>query len=180
MKLDGIEENVVLIDSVSKRYSECGVRIGALITRNRNVIEAALRIAQSRLSPPGLGQIAGEASIDTPPDYFREINREYTLRRNFMVDALNNMPGVYCPKPRGAFYAMARLPVDDADSFARWILEMFEYKKQTVLLAPGSGFYSTPGLGKNEVRIAYVLNTNDLKNAMETLAEALKAYPGRV
>ena len=180
MKLDGIEENVVLIDSVSKRYSECGVRIGALITRNRNVIEAALRIAQSRLSPPGLGQIAGEASIDTPPDYFREINREYTLRRNFMVDALNNMPGVYCPKPRGAFYAMARLPVDDADSFARWILEMFEYKKQTVLLAPGSGFYSTSGLGKNEVRIAYVLNTNDLKNAMETLAEALKAYPGRV
>ncbi len=180
MKLDGIEENVVLIDSVSKRYSECGVRIGALITRNRNVIEAALRIAQSRLSPPGLGQIAGEASIDTPPDYFREINREYTLRRNFMVDALNNMPGVYCPKPRGAFYAMARLPVDDADSFARWILEMFEYKKQTVLLAPGSGFYSTPGLGKNEVSIAYVLNTNDLKNAMETLAEALKAYPGRV
>jgi len=179
MKLDGIEENVVMIDSVSKRYSECGVRIGALVTRNRDVIETALRIAQSRLSPPGLGQIAGEASIDTPPEYFREVNREYTLRRNFMVDALNNMPGVYCPKPRGAFYTMARLPVDDADSFARWILEKFEYKKQTVLLAPGSGFYSTPGLGRNEVRIAYVLNTSDLKNAMETLAEALKAYPGR-
>lgn len=179
MKLEGIEENVVMIDSVSKRYSECGVRIGALVTRNRDVIETALRIAQSRLSPPGLGQIAGEASIDTPPEYFREVNREYTLRRNFMVDALNNMPGVYCPKPRGAFYTMARLPVDDADSFARWILEKFEYKKQTVLLAPGSGFYSTPGLGRNEVRIAYVLNTSDLKNAMETLAEALKAYPGR-
>lgn len=179
MKLDGIEENVVMIDSVSKRYSECGVRIGALVTRNRDVTETALRIAQSRLSPPGLGQIAGEASIDTPPEYFREVNREYTLRRNFMVDALNNMPGVYCPKPRGAFYTMARLPVDDADSFARWILEKFEYKKQTVLLAPGSGFYSTPGLGRNEVRIAYVLNTSDLKNAMETLAEALKAYPGR-
>ncbi|MDX9930889.1 MAG: pyridoxal phosphate-dependent aminotransferase [Bacteroidales bacterium] len=179
MKLDGIEENVVMIDSVSKRYSECGVRIGALVTRNRDVIETALRIAQSRLSPPGLGQIAGEASIDTPAEYFREVNREYTLRRNFMVDALNNMPGVYCPKPRGAFYTMARLPVDDADSFARWILEKFEYKKQTVLLAPGSGFYSTPGLGRNEVRIAYVLNTSDLKNAMETLAEALKAYPGR-
>lgn len=179
MKLEGIEENVVMIDSVSKRYSECGVRIGALVTRNRDVTETALRIAQSRLSPPGLGQIAGEASIDTPPEYFREVNREYTLRRNFMVDALNNMPGVYCPKPRGAFYTMARLPVDDADSFARWILEKFEYKKQTVLLAPGSGFYSTPGLGRNEVRIAYVLNTSDLKNAMETLAEALKAYPGR-
>lgn len=179
MKLDGIEENVVMIDSVSKRYSECGVRIGALVTRNRDVTETALRIAQSRLSPPGLGQIAGEASIDTPAEYFREVNREYTLRRNFMVDALNNMPGVYCPKPRGAFYTMARLPVDDADSFARWILEKFEYKKQTVLLAPGSGFYSTPGLGRNEVRIAYVLNTSDLKNAMETLAEALKAYPGR-
>ena len=180
MKLGGIEENVIMIDSASKRYSECGLRIGALVTRNRNVIETALRIAQSRLSPPGLGQIAGEASIDTPPEYFRGINKEYTLRRNFMVDALNNMPGVYCPKPKGAFYVMAKLPVDDSDSFARWILEKFEYKKQTVLLAPGSGFYVTPGMGKNEVRIAYVLNTDDLKNAMETLAEALKAYPGRV
>ncbi len=180
MKLGGIEENIVMIDSASKRYSECGLRIGALVTRNRNVIESALKIAQSRLSPPGLGQIAGEASIDTPPEYFRGINREYTMRRNFMVDALNNMPGVYCPKPKGAFYVMAKLPVDDSDSFARWILEKFEYKKQTVLLAPGSGFYSTPGMGKNEVRIAYVLNTDDLKNAMETLAEALKAYPGRV
>ena len=180
MKLGGIEENVIMIDSASKRYSECGLRIGALVTRNRNVIETALRIAQSRLSPPGLGQIAGEASIDTPPEYFRGINKEYTLRRNFMVDALNNMPGVYCPKPKGAFYVMAKLPVDDSDSFARWILEKFEYKKQTVLLAPGPGFYVTPGMGKNEVRIAYVLNTDDLKNAMETLAEALKAYPGRV
>ena len=180
MKLGGIEENVVLIDSVSKRYSECGIRIGALVTRNREIIEAALRAAQARLSPPGLGQIAGEASIDTPAGYFREINQEYTHRRNFMVDALNSMPGVYCPKPKGAFYSMVRLPVDDSDKFARWILEKFEFKKQTVLLAPGSGFYSTPGLGKNEVRIAYVLNTDDLKNAMETLAEALKAYPGRV
>jgi len=180
MKLGGIEKNVILIDSVSKRYSECGLRIGTLVTRNRNVIESAMKIAQSRLSPPSLGQIAGEASIDTPPDYFREVNREYTLRRNFMVDALNNMPGVYCPIPKGAFYVMAKLPVDDSDSFAQWILEKFEYKKQTVLLAPGSGFYVTPGMGKNEVRIAYVLNTNDLKNAMETLAEALKAYPGRV
>lgn len=180
MKLGGIEDNVIMIDSASKRYSECGLRIGALVTRNRNVIETALRIAQSRLSPPGLGQIAGEASIDTPPEYFRGINKEYTLRRNFMVDALNNMPGVYCPKPKGAFYVMAKLPVDDSDSFAPWILEKFEYKKQTVLLAPGSGFYVTPGMGKNEVRIAYVLNTDDLKNAMETLAEALKAYPGRV
>ncbi|MBN2667207.1 MAG: pyridoxal phosphate-dependent aminotransferase [Bacteroidales bacterium] len=180
MKLSGIEENVVLIDSVSKRYSVCGIRIGALVTRNREIIEAALRAAQARLSPPGLGQIAGEASIDTPAGYFSEVNQEYTRRRNFMVDALNSMPGVYCPTPKGAFYSMVKLPVDDADKFARWILEKFEYKKQTVLLAPGSGFYSTPGLGKNEVRIAYVLNTDDLKNAMETLAEALKAYPGRV
>jgi aspartate aminotransferase len=180
MKLEGIENNTILVDSVSKRYSECGVRIGALITRNKDIISTALKFAQARLSPPGLGQIAGEASIDTPPEYFMEVNREYTARRNFMVEALNKMPGVYCPKPKGAFYTVAKLPVDDSDKFARWLLEEFVYKNQTVMVAPASGFYSTPGLGKNEVRIAYVLKTEDLKNAMETLAEALKAYPGRV
>jgi aspartate aminotransferase len=180
MNLSGIEKNVILVDSVSKRYSECGVRIGALITKNREVISTALKFAQARLSPPGLGQIAGEASIDTPHEYFAEVNREYTARRNFMVDALNKIPGVYCPRPKGAFYTVARLPVDDSENFARWLLEEFEYKNQTVMVAPASGFYSTPGSGKNEVRIAYVLRIEDLKNAIETLAEALKAYPGKV
>jgi len=180
MNLEGIEKNVILVDSVSKRYSECGLRIGALISKNKEIISTALKFAQARLSPPGLGQIAGEASIDTPPDYFKEVNKEYTARRNYMVDALNKMPGVYCPKPKGAFYTVARLPVDDSDRFAQWLLEEFNYRNQTVMLAPASGFYSTAGLGKNEVRIAYVLKIDDLKNAMETLAEALKIYPGRV
>lgn len=176
MKLEGIGNNVILLDSNSKRYSECGVRIGALVTKNKEVLSTALKFAQARLSPPGLGQIAGEASIDTPPEYFKEVNREYTARRNFMVEALNRIPGVYCPKPKGAFYSVVRLPVDDADKFAQWLLEKFEYKNQTVMVAPASGFYSTPGLGRNEVRIAYVLKIEDLKNAIETLAEALKVY----
>ena len=180
MNLEGIEKNVIMVDSVSKRYSECGLRIGALISKNKEIISTALKFAQARLSPPGLGQIAGEASIDTPPDYFKEVNKEYTARRNYMVDALNKMPGVYCPKPKGAFYTVVRLPVDDSDKFAQWLLEEFNYRNQTVMLAPASGFYSTTGLGKNEVRIAYVLKIDDLKNAMETLAEALKIYPGRV
>jgi aspartate aminotransferase len=180
MNLEGIENNVIMLDSVSKRYSECGVRIGALITKNKEVISTALKFAQARLSPPGLGQIAGEASIDTPDDYFKEVNREYTARRNYMVEALNKIPGVYCPKPKGAFYAVVKLPVDDADKFAQWLLEKFEYNNQTVMVAPASGFYSTPGSGKNEVRIAYVLKIEDLKNAMMILAEALKVYPGRV
>jgi aspartate aminotransferase len=180
MNLEGIDNNVIMLDSVSKRYSECGVRIGALITKNKEVISTALKFAQARLSPPGLGQIVGEASIDTPEEYFKEVNSEYTARRNYMVEALNKMPGVYCPKPKGAFYTMVKLPVDDADMFAQWLLEEFEYKNQTVMLAPASGFYSTPGSGKNEVRIAYVLKIEDLKNSMETLAEALKVYPGRV
>jgi aspartate aminotransferase len=179
MNLEGIENNVIMLDSVSKRYSECGVRIGALITKNTDVISTALKFAQARLSPPGLGQIAGEASVDTPDDYFKEVNREYTARRNYMVEALNKIPGVYCPKPKGAFYTVVKLPVDDADKFAQWLLEEFEYKNQTVMVAPASGFYSTPGSGKNEVRIAYVLKIEDLRNAMETLAEALKVYPGR-
>jgi aspartate aminotransferase len=179
MNLEGIENNVVMLDSVSKRYSECGVRIGALVTKNKEVISTALKFAQARLSPPGLGQIAGEASIETPDEYFQEVNREYTARRNYMVEALNKIPGVYCPKPKGAFYAVVRLPVDDADKFAQWLLEEFEYNNQTVMVAPASGFYSTPGSGKNEVRIAYVLKIDDLKNAMIVLEEALKVYPGR-
>lgn len=178
MYLKGIDNNVILLDSVSKRYSECGVRIGALVTKNKDVIRTALKFAQARLSPPGLGQIAAEASIDTPPEYFEEVNREYTARRNYLVDALNNIPGVYCPKPKGAFYTVVKLPVDDADKFAQWLLEEFEYKNQTVMVAPASGFYSTPGLGKDEVRIAYVLKIEDLKNAIQTLQEALKVYPG--
>ncbi|MBI5010728.1 MAG: pyridoxal phosphate-dependent aminotransferase [Bacteroidia bacterium] len=178
MNLEGIDENVILLDSVSKRYSECGVRIGALITKNKEVLSTALKFAQARLSPPGLGQIAGEASIDTPEDYFRDVNEEYTARRNYMVEALNKIPGVYCPKPKGAFYAVVKLPIDDCDKFAQWLLEEFEYKNQTVMVAPASGFYSTPGSGKNEVRIAYVLKIDDLKNAMTVLAEALKVYPG--
>ena len=179
MNLEGIENNVIMLDSVSKRYSECGVRIGALITKNKEVISTALKFAQARLSPPGLGQIAGEASIDTPDDYFKEVNREYTARRNYMVEALNKIPGVYCPKPKGAFYTVVKLPVDDADKFAQWLLEKFEYNNQTVMVAPASGFYSTPGSGKNEVRIAYVLKIEDLKNAVMILTEALKIYPGR-
>jgi aspartate aminotransferase len=179
MNLREIEENVIMIDSVSKRYSECGIRIGALISRNREVMSTALRYGQSRLSPPGLGQIVAEASIDTPPEYFTEVNREYLARRNFIIAALNKIPGVHCPVPKGAFYTMVRLPVDDSDRFAQWLLEKFEYKNQTVMLAPGSGFYSTPGLGRDEARIAYVLKTEDLKNAAMVLEMALKVYPGR-
>jgi aspartate aminotransferase len=180
MNLEGIENNVILLDSVSKRYSECGVRIGALITKNKEIISTALKFAQARLSPPGLGQIVGEASIDTPDSYFKEVNREYTARRNYMVEALNKIPGVYCPKPKGAFYTVVKLPVSDTDKFAQWLLEEFEYKNQTVMVAPASGFYSTAGSGKNEVRIAYVLKIEDLKNAMLVLEEALKVYPGRL
>jgi aspartate aminotransferase len=180
MNLKGIENNVILLDSISKRYSECGVRIGALITKNKEVIATALKFAQARLSPPGLGQIAGEASLETPAEYFKEVNKEYTTRRNYIVEALNKIPGVYCPKPKGAFYTVVKLPVDDADKFARWLLEDFEYKNQTVMVAPASGFYATPGSGKDEVRIAYVLKIEDLKNAMLVLTEALKVYPGKV
>jgi aspartate aminotransferase len=179
MCMEGVEKNVILIDSVSKRYSECGVRIGALVSKNKEVISTSLKFAQARLSPPGLGQIAAEASIDTPKEYFTNVIMEYTARRNFMVEALNRIPGVYCPKPKGAFYAVVRLPVDDSDKFAQWLLEEFEYRNQTVMIAPATGFYSTPGSGKNEVRIAYVLKIDDLRNAMETLTEALKVYPGR-
>lgn len=179
MHLEGLEEHVVMMDSVSKRYSMCGARVGALVTRNKQVISTALKFAQARLSPPSFGQVAGEAALETPASYFREVHEEYIGRRDFMVEALNNMPGVQCPVPRGAFYTVVHLPVDDADAFAQWILSDFEHHNQTVMMAPASGFYSTPGLGKQEVRIAYVLNKDDLARAMETLAAALRAYPGR-
>ena len=179
MSLEGLEEHVVMFDSVSKRYSMCGARVGSLISRNRKVISTALKFAQARLSPPSFGQVAGEAALDTPDSYFREVYEEYIERRDFMVKALNNMPGVKCPTPKGAFYTVVHLPVDDADLFSKWILSEFEYKNQTVMMAPASGFYSTPGLGTQEVRIAYVLKKEDLAAAMETLAEALKVYPGR-
>ncbi len=179
MLLPGLENNVILIDSVSKRYSMCGVRIGALITKNKEVYAAAMKFAQARLSPPSFGQIAAEAALNTPKEYFKEVYDEYIKRRDFMVAALNRMDGVYCPKPKGAFYTVVKLPIDDSDKFAQWLLDSFEYNNQTVMLAPATGFYSTKGLGKNEVRIAYVLNTDDLKNAMECLEVALKQYPGR-
>lgn len=179
MDLPGLEEHVIMFDSVSKRYSMCGVRVGTLISKNKEVISTALKFAQARLSPPSYGQVAGEAALDTPDSYFQEVYKEYLERRDFMVEALNRMPGVKCPTPKGAFYTVVHLPVDDADRFARWILSEFEYNNQTVMMAPASGFYSTPGLGKQEVRIAYVLKKEDLAMAMETLSEALKAYPGR-
>jgi len=179
MNLKGLEDNVILMDSVSKRYSMCGVRVGAMISRNCEVMKTALKFAQARLCPPSYGQIAAEAALATPKEYFDEVYNEYIERRNYMVEALNKMEGVVCPKPKGAFYTVVKLPVDDADVFAQWLLEQFEYKNQTVMLAPASGFYATKGLGKNEVRIAYVLKIEDLKNAMETLEQALLQYPGR-
>ena len=179
LELEGLDEHVVMIDSVSKRYSECGMRIGAMVSRNASVIESALKYAQARLSPPSLGQIAAEASLDVPAEYFKEVYDEYISRRNFLVAGLNRIPGVYTPTPKGAFYTVARLPVDNADDFCRWILSDFSYNNQTVMMAPASGFYVTPGKGTNEVRIAYVLNVNDLANAIETLEKALEVYPGR-
>lgn len=179
MHLKGIENNVIMMDSVSKRYSMCGARVGALVTKNKEVIATAMKFAQARLCPPSFGQWAGEAALNTPNDYFDEVYNEYIERRDFMVEALNKIEGVICPKPKGAFYTVVKLPVDDTDKFAQWILSEFEYKNQTVMMAPASGFYATPGLGKQEVRIAYVLKKEDLAKAMETLEVALKAYPGR-
>ncbi len=178
MYLKGIEENVILIDSVSKRYSACGFRVGCLITKNKEVIKTAMKFAQARLSPPTFGQVAAEAAIDTPQEYFDAVIKEYHQRRDVVVKAINNMPGCYCPKPKGAFYVVARLPIDDSDRFCRWLLEDFQYNNETVMLAPASGFYSTPGKGKDEVRISYVLNVNDLAKSMICLEEALKVYPG--
>lgn len=179
MHLKGLSHNVVLLDSVSKRYSACGARIGALISKNKEVMAGALKFAQARLSPPTFGQVAAEAAIDTPQSYFDDVKKEYVARRDFVIDALNKIEGVFCPKPQGAFYCIARLPVNDSDAFCQWLLEKFEYKNQTVMLAPATGFYSTPEAGKDEVRIAYVLKIEDLKNAMICLDEALKVYPGR-
>lgn len=179
MNLKDIEQNVILMDSVSKRYSMCGVRVGALVTKNKEVIASALKIAQARLCPPFLGQIAGEAAIDTPQSYFDNVKAEYIIRRNYMVEALNKMEGVYCPVPKGAFYAVVKLPIDNCDKFAQWLLEEFSYNGRTVMVAPATGFYSTKGLGEDEVRIAYVLKVEDLKAAMECLEAALKVYPGR-
>ncbi|HET6991158.1 MAG TPA: pyridoxal phosphate-dependent aminotransferase [Bacteroidia bacterium] len=180
MHLSGLENNVVLLDSISKRYSACGARIGALISKNKDVMSAALKFAQARLSPPTFGQIGAEAALETPPSYFESVTKEYTARRNFVIEALNKMEGVFCPKPSGAFYCIARLPIDNSDKFCQWLLESFNYKGETVMLAPATGFYSTPGAGTDEVRIAYVLNLSDLKSAMICLDEALKVYPGRI
>lgn len=178
--LKGIENNVVLVDSVSKRYSECGIRIGALITKNQMVRENVMKWCQARLSPPLIGQIIAEASLDTPDEYMLEVYNEYVERRKFLIDGLNRIPGCYSPIPMGAFYTVAKLPVDDADKFCAWCLSDFEYDRQTVMMAPASGFYTTPGLGKNEVRIAYVLKKEDLAKALLVLSKALEAYPGRV
>lgn len=179
MNIEGIEENAILFDSMSKRYSECGIRVGAIITRNKEVLGASLKFGMARLCPPALGQIAAEASLDTSDEYFHRVHQEYVQRRDFMVEALNKIPGVVCPNPKGAFYSIVKLPIDDSEKFARWLLEEFDYNGQTVMLAPASGFYHTPGLGKNEVRIAYVLKISDLQKAIEVLAAALKVYPGR-
>ena len=179
MQLEGVDEHVILMDTVSKRYSACGARIGALVTRNQAVLDTAMKFAQARLSPPGFGQIASEAAIDLPDTYFDGPKAEYLKRRDALVSRLNAMEGVFCPNPGGAFYAIARLPIDDADRFCQWLLESFSHNNQTVMLAPATGFYGTPGLGKNEVRLAYVLNTDNIHAAMDCLEQALRQYPGR-
>lgn len=179
LTLEGVDDHVIMVDSISKRFSMCGTRIGALVSRNAAVIDAALRMGQARLCAPYIEQLAAEAALHTPKSYFTTVHDEYQARRNFMIDALNRMPGVRCPMPRGAFYAIAELPVDDADRFAQWMLEEFEHQGRTVMVAPASGFYARPETGKHQVRLAYVLNIDDLRAAMETLAVALQAYPGR-
>lgn len=179
MHLTGLEENVVLMDTISKRYSACGARLGAFVTKNKMVYQAAMKFAQARLSPPGLAQILGEAAVDLPDHYFDAPKAEYLARRDLLVKRLNAMPGVFCPRPGGAFYAMAKLPIDDSDKFCQWLLESFSYKDQTVMLAPATGFYGTKGLGKNEVRLAYVLNLESINSAMDCLEKALQQYPGR-
>jgi len=176
--LNGVEQNTILIDSVSKRYSMCGARIGAMITRNQDVIHMAMKFAQARLSPPTFGQIAAEAALDTSDEYFENVISEYTERRNFLVEGLNKIPGVFCPMPKGAFYCMAQLPIDNSDKFCQWLLESFEYENETVMLAPGSGFYISKGKGKTEVRMAYVLNKESLAKALEIIEKALEEYPG--
>ena len=179
MHLTGVDDHVVLMDTISKRYSACGGRIGAFVTRNKTLLDVTMKFAQARLSPPSFAQILGEAAIDLPDDYFDTTKAEYKLRRDTIVSRLNKIPGVFCPNPGGAFYAMAKLPIDDADIFCQWLLESFDYEGQTVMLAPATGFYSTPGLGKKEVRLAYVINCDAINSAMDCLEKALEVYPGR-
>jgi len=179
MQLEGLDEHVILMDTISKRYSACGGRIGALVTKNKAVYDAVMKFAQARLSPPSFAQIAGEAALDLPADYFDTTKSEYKSRRDLLVKRLNAMDQVFCPNPGGAFYAIARLPIDNADKFSQWLLEDFSFNGQTVMLAPATGFYSTPGLGFNEVRIAYVLKKEDIDASMDCLEAALKVYPGR-
>ena len=179
MHLTGVDDNVILMDTISKRYSACGGRVGALVTKNNEVLQAVMKFAQARLSPPTFAQILGEAAVDLPSNYFEKIKNEYQLRRDTIVKRLNAIPGVFCPNPGGAFYAMASLPVKDADVFCQWLLESFSYNNKTVMLAPASGFYGTKNLGKNEVRLAYVLNVDSINVAMDCLEKALEQYPGR-
>jgi aspartate aminotransferase len=176
MKLEGVEDNVVLMDTISKRYSACGGRIGAFITRNKSLLDAAIKFAQARLSPPSFSQILGEAAVDLPGDYFDKTKEEYRSRRDLLVERLNAIPGVFCPKPGGAFYAMAKLPVDDAEKFCQWLLESFDYNKETLMLAPAAGFYGSENLGRHEVRLAYVLNKDSINKAMDCLEKALQQY----
>lgn len=180
MHLTGLDEHVIMLDTVSKRYSACGARLGCIVTKNKEVTAAALKFAQARLSPGMVAQIAAEAAIDTPKSYFEKVIEEYTERRNILVEAINKIEGAYSPNPGGAFYVVAQLPIDDSDRFCRWMLEEFDHNNQTVMMAPATGFYSTPGAGLNEVRLAYVLNKEDLRNAMICLEKALRQYPGRI
>jgi len=180
LELEDLDQNTVLIDSVSKRYSMCGARIGFMVTKNEELLDTALKFAQARLSPPTFGQVAGEAALNTPDTYFSEVIEEYVERRNVLIEGLNKIDGVICPKPTGAFYCIAQLPVDDADKFAQWLLEEYSWNNKTIMVAPAQGFYSTPEIGKQQIRIAYVLNTTDLKDAIKVLDGALKVYPGKV
>ena len=180
MEIPGIEQNVVLLDSVSKRYSACGARIGCIITRNEELYKIGLRFAASRLAPPTFGQIFSEYAIDTPAEYFKAVNDEYIARRNTLVEGLNKIPGVFCPTPKGAFYTMVELPVDDSDKFCQWLLTDFNYNGETVMMAPGTGFYADPKLGLHQVRMTYCICQDDLRAAMKCLEEALKVYPGRI
>ena len=180
LEINELNQNTILIDSVSKRYSMCGARVGCLVTKNNEVLETALKFAQARLSPPSLGQVAGEAALNTPKNYFTEVINEYVNRRDLLIEGLNKIDGITCPKPSGAFYCIAQLPIDDADKFAKWLLEEFSWNNKTVMVAPAQGFYSTPKIGKQQIRIAYVLNLEELQNAINIIEEALKIYPGRL
>jgi aspartate aminotransferase len=179
LEFEGINDHVIMIDSVSKRFSACGIRIGSVVSRNNRIIKSILKLSMARLCPPMLGQMVAEAAIDSPPEYLEEVHNEYQNRRNYFINALNGIPGVYSPMPMGAFYTIVRLPIDDSDRFCQWMLEEFEYENETVMMAPASGFYSTEGIGKNEVRVAYVLNIEELKKAVQCLKVALSVYPGR-